>query len=205
MVRIGIFGGTFDPIHHAHLAIANEARVVLGLNQVVFVPAAQQPFKDQHWTTASHRLAMVEAAIAPNSHFSVSELELQRPGPSYTADTMESLHDIYPDALFWFILGADALQWLPRWYAIERLARLTRFAVVGRPGITLDLAQVEAVQPLLKRNVDRIAGPHLDISSTELRARVAAGLPIRYLVPDGVADYIAVHNLYQLNHRKDSQ
>ncbi len=205
MLRIGILGGTFDPIHHAHLAIADEARVVLGLDQVVFVPAAQQPFKSQPWSSAPHRLAMVTAAIASNPYFLVSELELQRPGPSYTADTVESLHDIYPNASLWFILGADALQGLPRWHAIERLARLTRFAVVGRPGIALDLAEIEAAQPLLQQRIDRIAGPQLDISSTELRARVAAGLPLRYLVPDSVVDYIAAHDLYQLNHRKDAQ
>jgi nicotinate-nucleotide adenylyltransferase len=196
MQRLGILGGTFDPIHHAHLAIADEARVVLRLDQVLFVPAAQQPFKAQHWTSAAHRLAMVEAAVASNPHFSVSALELQRPGPSYTADTLESLHEIYPDAAFWFILGADALRWLPRWHAIERLSTLTRFAVVDRPTVTLDLAQLEAEQPLLHNRIERIAGPHLDISSTEIRARIAAGLPVRYLVPDAVADYIAVHNVY---------
>jgi len=204
MHRIGILGGTFDPIHHAHLAIADEARVVLGLDQVLFVPAAQQPFKAQHWTSAAHRLAMVEAAVAANRYFAVSELELQRPGPSYTVDTLESLHAIYSGGQFWFILGADALQGLPRWHAIERLAGLTRFAMVGRPGIALDLRRIEAEQPALRGLIERIAGPDLDLSSTEIRARVVAGLPVRYLVPDAVAEYIAAHSLYQLNHGKDA-
>ena len=202
MQRLGILGGTFDPIHHAHLAIAEEARVILGLDQVIFVPAAQQPFKGQHWTTAAHRLAMVEAAVAPNPHFVVSQLELQRAGPSYTADTLESLHDIYPNAQVWFILGADAVRWLPRWYAIERLARLTRFAVVARPGSTLDLTQIEAEQPILHNQLEPISGPNLDISATEIRARIAADLPIRYLVTDAVATYIEREQLYQTQKSK---
>jgi nicotinate-nucleotide adenylyltransferase len=195
--RIGILGGTFDPIHHAHLAIAEEARVGLKLDLVLFVVAAQQPFKDRHFTNPADRLAMVAAATASNRSFQPSAIELERAGPSYTADTLETLSTHYPHAAFWFILGADALRWLPRWHNIERLIQLTRFAAVDRPGTTLDLAQLDSELPGLRARIDRLAGPNLDLSSTEIRRRIAAGRPIRYLVPDSVADYIAHHGLYR--------
>jgi nicotinate-nucleotide adenylyltransferase len=195
--RIGILGGTFDPIHHAHLAIAEEARVTLGLDQIVFVVAAQQPFKDRHFTSPPDRLAMVAAATATNQFFSPSSIELDRPGPSYTVDTLEALSAEYAGAAFWFILGADALRWLPRWHNIARLSELTRFAALERPGTVLDLALLDARQPGLSARIDRIAGPKLDLSSTEIRSRIAAGLPIRYLVPDSVAEYIARNSLYR--------
>ena len=197
MQRIGILGGTFDPIHHAHLAIAEEARVGLKLDLVLFVVAAQQPFKDRHFTNPADRLAMVAAATASNRSFQPSALELERSGPSYTVDTLEALNTLYPQAAFWFILGADALRWLPRWHNIERLIQLTRFAAVDRPGTTLDLAQLDAELSGLSARIDRFAGPNLDLSSTEIRGRIAAGRPIRYLVPDSVAEYIAHHHLYR--------
>ena len=197
MQRIGILGGTFDPIHHAHLAIAEEARVGLKLDLVLFVVAAQQPFKDRHFTNPDDRLAMVAAATASNRSFQTSSLELERSGPSYTVDTLETLNALYPQAAFWFILGADALRWLPRWHNIERLIQLTRFAAVDRPGTMLDLAQLDAELSGLSARIDRFAGPNLDLSSTEIRGRIAAGRPIRYLVPDSVAEYIAHHRLYR--------
>jgi len=195
--RIGILGGTFDPIHHAHLAIAEEARVALGLERVLFVVAAQQPFKDRHFTSPPDRLAMVAAATASNQFFAPSSIELDRPGPSYTVDTLETLSEQYPGADFWFILGADALRWLPRWHNIGRLSELTRFAALERPGAVLDPAALEADHPGLGARIDRLAGPSLDLSSTEIRNRIAAGLPIRYLVPDGVDEYIARNTLYR--------
>ncbi|HYF64616.1 MAG TPA: nicotinate-nucleotide adenylyltransferase [Herpetosiphonaceae bacterium] len=197
MQRIGILGGTFDPIHHAHLAIAEEARVALGLERVLFVVAAQQPFKDRHFTSPPDRLAMVAAATASNQFFAPSSIELDRPGPSYTVDTLETLSEQYPGADFWFILGADALRWLPRWHNIGRLSELTRFAALERPGAVLDPAALEADHPGLGARIDRLAGPSLDLSSTEIRNRIAAGLPIRYLVPDGVDEYIARNTLYR--------
>lgn len=197
MERIGVLGGTFDPIHHAHLAIAEEVRVALNLDRVLFVPAAQQPLKDRHLASPADRLAMVQQATAPNLHFAVCEIEIQRDGPSYSVDTLAALHEAYPAGSFWFILGADAAHSFGRWHEIERLAALTCFALVGRPAFELDLAALEQELPSLKGRIQQIQGPQLDLSATEIRARVAAGLPIRYLVPDAVAEYIAIHHLYK--------
>lgn len=197
MQRIGVLGGTFDPIHHGHLAVADEVRVALTLDRVLFVPAAQQPLKAAHHASAADRLTMVQVAIASNSGFAAWDGELRRTGPSYTVDTLTTIRAEYPAAQVWFILGADAINGLARWHAVERLIALTRFALVERPGSVAELGPLTATYPALHERIDRIAGPHLDVSASEVRARVAAGRPIRYLVPDAVATYIAEHQLYK--------
>jgi nicotinate-nucleotide adenylyltransferase len=194
--RIGILGGTFDPIHYGHLAIAEEVRVALALDRVLFVPAAYQPLKVQRpGADAQHRLAMVRLACATNAYFSVSDIEIRRPGPSYTVTTLQALHDTDMGELF-FILGADALNDLPRWHEAARIPRLTNIVAVQRPGTIVDTASLFAALPALRERLTMIDGPRLDISSSELRQRAADNRPLRYLVPDAVVEYIATHGLY---------
>ncbi|GAB4424459.1 MAG: nicotinate-nucleotide adenylyltransferase [Chloroflexi bacterium OHK40] len=196
--RIGIYGGTFDPIHIGHLAIAEEARVALGLSRVMVVPAARQPLKGAEGAPAEHRLAMARLACADNPAFVVDDLELRRPPPSYTIDTLRALAArLGPTAELYFVLGADAARDLPRWRSADAILALARIAVVGRPGTTLHLPSLAAALPAAVGRVTLLPGPHLDISSTELRRRIAENRPVRYLVPEPVRAYIAAHGLYR--------
>jgi len=196
-ISIGILGGTFDPIHYGHLAIAEEARVALRLDQVLFVPAAQQPLKrGAHIATPEQRFEMVRLACHPNSAFQVSRIEIDRPGPSFTLITLEALQRAGLGELH-FILGADALADLPRWHGAARIVELARIVVVGRPGSAPDLACVGQALPALRERLAVLTGPALDISSTALRQRVSAGLPIRYQTPDTVVAYIGEQGLYR--------
>lgn len=195
--RIGILGGTFDPIHYAHLAIAEEARAVLGFERVLFVPAAQQPFKgDEQVATPQQRLEMARLACASNPAFEVSPIEIERAGPSYTVATLRELRDAGLGELS-FILGADAAVELYRWHAAREIVALARIVAVGRPGAALDVAALDRNLPGLGARLTVLEGPRLEISSTDLRRRVAEGRPIRYQTPDSVAEYIATHGLYQ--------
>ncbi|SRR6266545_6204470 len=196
-LRLGILGGSFDPIHYGHLAIAEEARVALGLDRVLLVPAARQPLKGgRHAAAPEHRLAMARLACSFNDAFEVSTIELDRPGPSYTVTTLEALRAAFDGQMF-FILGADALADLPRWHAAARIVELARIVAVARPAVTLDLAALARAIPRIGERLTLLDGPRLDISSNDLRRRVAAGRPIRYQTPDPVVDYIARHGLYQ--------
>lgn len=194
---IGILGGTFDPIHHGHLAIAEEAREALGLERVTFMPAAAPPHKPGQAVTApAHRLAMVRLAIAGNPAFEVSELEVERGGSSYTVDTLEALRD-RGLADPWLIMSSEALAGLPAWREPARILGLARLAVVPRGGFDpLGPDWVEARFPGLAERVRFLAGPLLPISGSVVRRRAAAGRSVRYLVPDAVAAYIADHRLY---------
>ena len=200
--RIGILGGTFDPIHLGHLAAGEEARESLGLEAVIFIPAGAPPHKpDRQISTPAHRVAMVELAIASNPAFRLSRVEVDRTGPSYAADTVGILADairgdgIEPD--LWWILSAEAFAGLPSWRDPERLLAGCRMAVVPRPGARLPArAWVEEHFPGLGDRVTVLGGPVLDISSTLIRDRAVAGRSVRYLVPDAVADYIEAHDLY---------
>ncbi len=196
--RIGIYGGTFDPIHIGHLAIAEEARVELDLSLVIFVPAARQPLKDGAQSAPpADRLAMVRLACADNAAFTTDDLELERPPPSYTVDTLEIFRERYgSQAELWFILGVDAARELPRWHRVERIAELAQLAVLGRPGYSLHLPSLETALPSLRGRVRLIDGPRLDISSTELRRRLATGRPVRYQLPEPVRVYIQQRGLY---------
>lgn len=196
--RIGVLGGTFDPIHFGHLAIAEEARVQAGLDIVLFVPARIQPLRqNQNVSSPDHRAAMIERAILGNPAFRLSRIEYERPGPSYTVDTMALLHERLPRASeFFFILGTDAIADLPHWKDPERLISLCRFIVLPRPGCDFDPRNLFVQFPLLRERVTLLEGPRLEISSTELRRRVRKGLPIRYQVPDAVEEYIRSHRLY---------
>lgn len=199
----GILGGTFDPVHLGHLAIAEQTREVLGLAGVVFIPAAQSPFKPGIPTAiAEHRVAMVELAVAGNDAFRVSRMELERPVPSYTVDTLQALHaegriagDGLPDP--WLILSVESLRGLVDWHLPERLLELCRVAVVPRRGY--DGPPPNWIEERFPGRAGRfllLDGPDLGPSASDIRARVAAGRSIRYLVPDAVAGYIEAHDLY---------
>jgi nicotinate-nucleotide adenylyltransferase len=203
MMRLGVMGGTFDPIHHGHLYCAENARECCGLNRVLFIPAGRSPFKpagDQ--TEAEHRLAMVKVAIADNPYFAASRIELDRDGPSYTVDTLTALNREYGQsddpAELCLIVGADALVTLGSWHRASEILRLAAIAAVPRPGT--DIAALRAAAAELEEQygarITLCDGPAVDISATELRRRLAAGRSIRYLVPAAVAGYIADHGLY---------
>jgi nicotinate-nucleotide adenylyltransferase len=194
---VGVLGGTFDPIHHGHLAIAEEARETLGLERVLLVPAASPPHKPGRPVTgATHRLAMARLAVEDNPAFSVSSLEIDRGGASYTVDTLEALA---ADGIAepWFILSAEALAGFASWRSPERVLELCRLAVVPRGGYELlDRTWIAARFPGREDRVRFLPGPLLPISGSVVRRRAAVGRSVRYLVPDAVARYIAHHQLY---------
>ncbi|MGH7512712.1 MAG: nicotinate-nucleotide adenylyltransferase [Gemmatimonadales bacterium] len=188
MPSIGLFGGSFDPVHHGHLIVARVAAESLALDELRFLPAREQPFKQgQHGAPAADRAVMLELAIAGSPGFALERTELDRPGPSYTVDTLEAVRAREPGASLTLLLGADAAAELGAWHRAAELPRLARVIVVGRPGAPIPSS------PLIAGSV---AVPALDISATEIRSRVRAGLPIRYWVPDAVAEYIVRHRLY---------
>ena len=195
--RLGIFGGTFDPVHIAHLAVAEEAADTLGLERVLFVPAGIPPHKpDRVITDGERRLAMIELAIAGNERFAADRRELDRPGRSYTVDTLESLrHETASDLVL--IISADSFLDLMSWREPRRILELARIAVAPRDGYpTAGPDFLTTHLPDLADRATFLDGPHLRLSATELRARAAAGRSLRYLVPDAVARYIGDHALY---------
>ena len=195
-MNLGVMGGTFDPIHLGHLAVAEEAREVLELDRILFVPAGQPPHKPAgEVTSIEHRLAMVELAIADNRAFELSRIEVDRPGPSYTVDTLETL--AAGGDRVTVILSAETFAELPTWHEPWRLFEAARVAVAPRWGYPApDPDWLAATFPGREDRVSYLEGPRLGVSSTALRARVAAGRSIRYLVPQPVAAYIAANNLY---------
>ena len=199
LTAIGILGGTFDPIHVGHLAVAEEAREALVLDRVLFVPAGQPPHKVPGSVgRVGDRVAMVQLAIADNPAFELSMIEVQRDGLSYTVDTVEALARTYPDARLHLLLSAETFAELPTWHEPERLFEAARMAVVPREGYPApDPAWLARAFPGREGRVEYLGGPRLELSSTALRARVAAGRSIRYLVPQAVEAYIADHDLYR--------
>jgi nicotinate-nucleotide adenylyltransferase len=198
VARLGILGGTFDPIHHGHLVAASEAWRQLALDRVLIVPAGVPPHKpNRPISPACHRLRMLELAIAGRPHFEISHVDLERPGPCYTVNTLELLRAEWgPRPTFYFIVGADSLTELATWYKPQRLINLCELAVVERPGINVDLPQLEVQLPGLSSRVHRVRMPLLEISSSDLRARVREGQSISYLVPGEAEAYIYEQNLY---------
>jgi nicotinate-nucleotide adenylyltransferase len=198
--RIGILGGTFDPPHLAHLAIAEEAREALGLERVVFVPAGQPWQKaDRDVTPGTVRLAMVERAIAGNPSFAVDRSEIDRAGASYTVDTLAAFAARERAGTeLWFILSAEALAGLATWRDPDRVVALAHLCVVPRGRTAGDpVAAFRARFPAAAERLVALERPRLDISSTEIRERVRAGRSIRYLVPDGVLDLVTRYALYR--------
>ena len=201
-MRIGILGGTFDPIHLGHLLIAEESRISLGLDQMLFVPAGRPWLKEgQPLTDARHRVRMVELAIASNPHFQVCRNEVDRPGLTYTVDTLEELRSELPAGTeLYFILGLDAFETFHRWKEPERILELCRLVVVSRPGY----ADEERDQLLARyrQHGDRICllpVHSVDFSATEIRRRAAAGISFRYQVHEAVEAYILEQGLYGAN------
>ena len=193
---IGVLGGTFDPVHIAHLAIAEEARESLGLSKVMFIPAAMPPHKvDRPVSDPEHRLAMVELAIADNPAFEASRIELGRSGPSYTVDTLEALGGDAADLVL--ILSAEAFRELRSWHRPERILELALLAVVPRDGFPEpNRAYLAEHFPGFEDRATFLTGPRLRLSASQLRDRAANGRSLRYLVPDAVAAYIGDHALY---------
>ncbi|MBI2300577.1 MAG: nicotinate (nicotinamide) nucleotide adenylyltransferase [Armatimonadetes bacterium] len=194
--RIGVYGGTFDPPHVAHLILAERAREHLGLVRVVFVPCGTPALKPAAAAPPEHRLAMLRLAVADRPEFAVDDLELRRDGLSYTVDTLRAIAVAAPGAQHWLILGADAVRDFERWREPAEILRLARLAVALRYGV--DPAESTATLSEASRaRVDPVPMPRLEIASSDVRAEVAAGRSIRYLVPDTVAAYIAKHRLYR--------
>jgi nicotinate-nucleotide adenylyltransferase len=198
-MRIGVLGGTFDPIHIGHLFAAEEARTRLGLERIVFVPANLPPHKlHLNVTTTEHRLNMVRLAIADNPSFVLSRVDVDRFGPSYTVDTVELLRDEYgPEAEFYFIMGSDSLAELLTWHKPDRLIRLCRIVALTRPGGRADLEELNRLLPGAIARVQLLEMPLLEVSSTDLQRRVRMGLSTKYLVPPAVEAYIQQHGLYR--------
>lgn len=191
-----LLGGTFDPPHVGHLVVARTAAEAIGAPGVTLLPAAQSPHKQGVTTSAEHRLNMLHAAVEGDPFFEVSTLDLERPSPSYTYDTVQNLFQRglrIPNAVDWLI-GGDQLMSLPRWHRAAELMQLVRFWVAVRPGSLIDFGALPATFSHLEGRI--VQTPHLDISSTDIRDRVRAGKSIRYLVPEGVAEYIKTHDLY---------
>ncbi len=185
MKKIGIYGGSFDPVHHGHLILAREALETLALDEVIFVLAAQSPHKQNRAPApAAARWEMLTSAIAGEPGFSASRLEIDRPPPSYSIETMEALRATQPESQFFFLVGEDNLPDLPTWHRFEDLQKLVEFVVLDRSG-----AEVEYAYPAIRRKID--------ISATTIRKRVASGQSIRYLVPEAVEQIIHRENLYQ--------
>ncbi len=199
-MKTGVLGGTFDPVHRGHTAIAATAADDLGLDRVLFVPTAVTPLKEaREITPAVHRIEMVRLACAGYPRFELSTIEADRPGVSYTVDTLRRLRrEMAPDDELFFIVGADSLMHLGRWREPEAIMSLCRLVALPRPGTTVPApAVLEAMLPGLTANLTLLEGPWLDISATEIRRRVRAGLPVDELVPAPVGDYIRRNGLYR--------
>ena len=189
-------GGTIDPVHHAHLFIAEVARATAMLDRVIWIPAGDPPHKDRRVSPQEHRYAMVLLATASNPCFEVSRLELERQGPSYTLYTLRHFQEQYPGSELFFITGADTVLELLTWHRHEEVIRACRFLAVPRPGYDLD-ALDRVLPPEYVQRIELLPAPGVEISSTEIRARVQAGQPVRYLLPEPVEAYLLKHGLYR--------
>ena len=201
-MRVGVFGGAFDPIHFGHLILAEQCREQAGLDKVWFVPAARHPFKsDPAGTPFERRVEMLRLAIAGYSAFEVNDIEKDRPGPSYTADTLDELQRLHPEAELHFLLGSDGLPDLPKWYAPLRIIRRAALVVMERPGHPVvpaeTLARALTLPPDVPLRLKTVEVPLIDLSSRDIRRRVGNGRTIRYMLPRAVEVYIAEKGLYR--------
>jgi nicotinate-nucleotide adenylyltransferase len=201
--RVGVFGGTFDPVHYGHLVVAEEVYAALHLAEMVFVPARQPPHKTHEVITAAeHRLAMLELAITSNPHFTISRVDLNRAGPSYTVDTLRLLREQWGEEIaLYFVIGGDSLEDLLSWHDPPGiLEQLTHLVAVRRPGYNESEGYydwLEARLPGIKQRMLVVEAPQFEISATDLRLRVAEGRPIKYQTPECVESYIIQHGLYR--------
>jgi nicotinate-nucleotide adenylyltransferase len=200
-MRIGLFGGSFDPVHHGHLIAASTALEAFELDRIVLIPCHIQPHKHAGpLTPGADRMAMLQQAVEANDALSVSDIELQRGGISYTIDTLDALQQQFPEAELYFIIGEDSLTDLHRWHRIEELLERCRFITLARPGSNARNQPPEALN-LPSHHAERILASIadsrlIDISSSDIRTRIASGRSIRYLVPLQVEAYILLHRLY---------
>lgn len=211
--RIGLFGGTFDPIHLGHLRAAEEIRETLDLSSVWFVPSAIPPHKDKNITPSIHRMKMLEIAVEPNPFFGINTYELEKKTTSYTIETLRHLTSAHPDAEFFFIVGSELFSRIETWKDYNELFTISNFAVMGRPGqedgfpaLPLALKKDFSYHNIEDKVISYINNHSkiiaftrfqgLEISSTEIRTYANEGTSVRYLVPDGVAGYISAHKLY---------
>jgi nicotinate-nucleotide adenylyltransferase len=194
MRKIGLMGGTFDPVHLGHLLAAESAREAVKLDEVWFVPTSVPPHKPQPKAGADARLAMLEAAIAGHPPFRTETAEFKREGASYTIDTVLGLQEQHPDVQFYWIVGSDMMNDLPNWRRIEELAELVTFIGLERPDQASDTTELPA---FLRRKLHRAAMPPMGISSTDIRRRLKEGRSVRYQVPERVLDYIQRNGLYE--------
>ncbi|MDK6292173.1 MULTISPECIES: nicotinate-nucleotide adenylyltransferase [Aerococcus] len=186
--RIGLLGGTFNPIHQGHLMVAEQVYEKLCLDRVDFMPSNLPPHAEHKETIAADkRLAMLDLAIQANDHFAIEKIELDRPGKSYTYDTMDILTTLHPDNEYYFIIGGDMVENLPKWYRVEELMQLCHFVGVQRPGYDMPSDY----------NIIYVDSPQIDISSSYIRQSVNKGSSIRYLLPEAVRDYIDKEGLYR--------
>jgi nicotinate-nucleotide adenylyltransferase len=198
-MKVGIMGGTFDPIHIAHLIVAEEARTRLALDRVIFIPAGNPWMKSEHVVSgAEHRVAMVKLAISSNPAFNLSLIEVERPGPTYTVDTLEQLWgELGYDTQLFLLLGWDSVAELTAWKAPYRISRMATVVAFPRPGFQApDIAKLEKSMPGISERIRILDEPYLGVSSTGIRQRVAGGQSVRYMVPDAVGEYINRHKLY---------
>jgi nicotinate-nucleotide adenylyltransferase len=200
-MHLGIFGGSFDPVHLGHLVLAEQCRAQGALDRVLFVPSARPPHKTDHELTRfDHRVEMLTLAISGNPAFAVDEIEKGRPGPSYTVDTLGMLRQREPAAELWLILGGDSVVDLPKWYEPRRIVELAGLLVAGRPGIVLpDAEEVARSLGVSAVRMRTVASPLIEISSRELRHKLAAGKSVRYQIPRAVEAYIDDKRLYGIS------
>ncbi|HUG17320.1 MAG TPA: nicotinate-nucleotide adenylyltransferase [Thermomicrobiales bacterium] len=196
--RVGVFGGTFDPIHVGHLIVADVLRSALKLSEVRFLPAGRPPHKpDQQLSSDHDRVAMLGLALQDCPRFTISTMEIERAGPSYTADTVQSIRrDLSPESELYFLMGQDSLRDLPTWHQPWRIVDHARIGVALRPGVDVVLTDVFEAMPSARGRIDLVSVPLIGISSSDIRKAVASGGPIRFQVPPAVADYIQAHGLY---------
>jgi nicotinate-nucleotide adenylyltransferase len=195
--RIGLFGGTFDPPHLAHLILGEYAAEALGLSTLLFVPAADPPHKrNEEKTPVEHRLAMLALAVADNPRFTISRVDIDRPGPHYSVDTVQIVQSENPGADIFFVIGSDSLRDLLTWHRPDLLIERCTLAVIRRPGADVRPEMHQNELPGLAAQVQMVDAPLLEISSTSIARRLREGRSVRYLVPDGVLTYIGDNQLY---------
>ena len=196
--RVGVLGGTFDPVHLGHLIVAAELRHRLVLDRVIVAPAGRPPHKSaREVSDDAHRLAMLRLALAERPAFEVSAADMERDGPSYTADLLALLREELAPERFFFLMGNDSLRDLPTWHQPARIAELAELGVAARPGVLIDLEAIERAVPAVRGRVHLVPTPLIEIASRDIRRRVQQGEPITFQVPLAVERYIREHGLYR--------
>lgn len=199
MRRLGILGGTFDPVHIGHLVMASYAIDALNLDSVWFMPAQTPPHKHHEITAVEHRSEMCRLAVNLDSRFEFSDLDLRGDTPSYTSELLATIHLLLPETELFFLVGADSLTTFASWHEPETILRLASLAVAERPGTTID-QRVRTSVPGLATKIHEFDSPLIELSSTEIRQRRQTGKSITYLVPENVEDYIVERGLYRIRH-----